>query len=330
MASVHPIYRFSHQAMGTFFETVLAGVDESYAGQAARAAFQEIDRIEGLFSRFNPCSEISQMNRMKPGDALIIGLETYECLSIAEKVRIETDGAFDINVRSHISASGLSDELQVGKKIPILPPLIKGGVELHTFPGGAATHEFPYLEVVQTAAGFEARLHSGKKNLIRCLELDLGGIGKGYALDTALAVLMDWGIDQVLIHGGTSTAAAVGSPPSISRESTGWPVGVGGGWPCPEAPRQIFLKGRALSGSGIEVKGKHILDPRTGGPAQGHMAAWGSSPSAAESDALSTAFMVMSTEEVEGYCADHPEVWALVVKDYGDCRVFNPSVVTSF
>jgi thiamine biosynthesis lipoprotein len=322
MASVLPIYRFSHQAMGTFFETVLAGVDEFYAGQAARAVFQEIDRIEGLFSRFNPCSEISQMNRMKPGDALIIGLETYEGLKIAEKVRVDTEGAFDINVRSLIQSPGLLGELRAGKKLAPLPSLTKGGGEEFEKPSAEITaHEFPSLELVQTSSGFEARLHSGKKSLIRSLELDLGGIGKGYALDKALAFLLDWGIDRALVHGGTSTVAAIGSPPSIGPAAKGWPVGVGGGWP--EAPNQVLLMGRALSGSGTEVKGKHVMDPRTGLPAQAHLAAWASHPSAAEADALSTAFMVMATAEVEEYCALHPEVWALVIIDYGNCRVFN-------
>jgi thiamine biosynthesis lipoprotein ApbE len=102
----------------------------------------------------------------------------------------------------------------------------------------------------------------------------------------------------------------------------GWPVGVGGGWPCPDAPREIWLSGRAVSGSGTEVKGKHIIDPRTGGPALGHVAAWASHPSATIADALSTAFMVMTTEEVEDYCRHYPDVWALVVRDYGDCRMF--------
>jgi thiamine biosynthesis lipoprotein len=322
MPSVQAVHRFSHQAMGTFFETVIAGVDKEYAGQASRVVFQEIDRIESLFSRFNPCSEISQLNKMKPGEALLIGLETYECLTIAEKVRVDTEGAFDINVRSLIQFPGLSGELQTGKKLAPLPSLTKGGKEEFEKPSAEiAAHEFPSFELVQTSSGFEARLHSGKKSLIRSLEIDLGGIGKGYALDKALTFLLDWGIDQALVHGGTSTVAALGSPPSIGPAVRGWPVGVGGGWP--EAPDQVLLSGRALSGSGTEVKGKHIIDPRTGLPARAHLAAWASHPSAAEADALSTAFMVMTTAEVEEYCALHPEVWALVIIDYGNCKVFN-------
>jgi thiamine biosynthesis lipoprotein ApbE len=98
---------------------------------------------------------------------------------------------------------------------------------------------------------------------------------------------------------------------------------VGGGWPCEDAPREILLTGgRALSGSGTEVKGRHIIDPRTGAPAAGHLAAWALHASAAAADALSTAFMVMDTAAVEAYCRSHPDIWALVIKAYGDGRMF--------
>jgi thiamine biosynthesis lipoprotein len=78
-----------------------------------------------------------------------------------------------------------------------------------------------------------------------------------------------------------------------------------------------------LSGSGTEVKGEHVVDPRTGRPASGHAAAWASHPSAAVSDALSTAFMVMTTAEVAGFCGRHPAVWALVKTGTEKCRIFN-------
>lgn len=290
------VHRFSHQAMGTFFEAAVAEEDGSYAGQAAQAAFHEIDRIERLFSRFDPSSEISRIGRLRTGESLMIGAETYECLFIAEKARKETNGAFDISVRTAAMNSETHTEFQAGIRYV----------------------SANYLELARTERGYEVRRGEQAEGGWKPLDLDLGAIGKGFALDQALAVLSDWSIGNALIHGGTSTAVAVGNAP----EKAGWLVGVGGGWPCQDAPREIFLSGRALSGSGTEVKGQHVFDPKTGGPARGHVAAWALHPSAAEADALSTAFMVMDTAEVEGYCLGHPEVWALVVKDYGDCRVF--------
>lgn len=289
------VFRFTHQAMATLFETMVRGGEGAYAGQAARAVFCEVDRMERLFSRFDPTSDIARLNRLGPGESMAVGVETYECLSLAEEVRREVDGAFDINVRALIKYGG--------------------GV-------GAAR-----LELARTDAGFEVRRVTPEGRRPTPLDLDLGGIGKGYALDRAVEVLADWSVEDALVHGGTSTAVALGDAPGADSEGgKGWPVGVGAGWPCPEAPSSFRLRGRALSGSGTEVKGRHVLDPRTGLPAGGHAAAWASHPSAAVSDALSTAFMVMTTGEVEAYCRRHPEVWALVVRDYGDCRVFNPDI----
>jgi thiamine biosynthesis lipoprotein len=88
---------------------------------------------------------------------------------------------------------------------------------------------------------------------------------------------------------------------------------VGGTWEFPGVPKRVLLCRRALSSSGTEVKGRHIIDPRTGRPAEGHLAAWVSHPTAAVSDALSTAFMSMSSKEVRRYCEKHPDVWALLV-----------------
>ena len=74
---------------------------------------------------------------------------------------------------------------------------------------------------------------------------------------------------------------------------------------------------------------RYIIDPKTGQPAKGHKAVWVSHISAAWADALSTAFMVMTTEQVEEYCSQNPAVWALVVKDAGKCKIYNRKAVNS-
>jgi thiamine biosynthesis lipoprotein len=275
----HPVHRFAHEAMGTIFEVLIAGQEAGYAAQAAEAAFREIDRLEGLFSRFNTTSEIGQINRLRTGEALTIGLDSFECLRTAELVQRETAGAFDINFRR-----------------------------------GGESSARPDFELTASGSGFCIQLRQGfLARSPAALDLDLGAIGKGYALDRAASVLADWSVERFLIHGGTSSALAKGDAPGLSQGESGWPVGVGGTWEFPDVPKRVLLRGRALSGSGTEVKGRHIRDPRTGRPAQGHLAAWVSHPSAAVSDALSTAFMSMSSKEARRYCERHPDIWALLV-----------------
>ena len=294
-----PVRRFSHEAMATTFEILIADRDEAYAGQAARAAFDEIDRLERLFSRFDPSSEISRIGRIAAGETLRIGLETAEVLGLAAFVQSETGGAFDINYLGATRTAGTAGAR--AKRSP--RPLTK------------------LLRIGTDGRGFEAT-RLGPKGRSR-LELDLGAVGKGYALDAALGVLHDWDVGNVLLHAGTSTALAEGPGPGGTGPGQGWPVGTGSGPDGTSGPGRVLLLKRALSGSGTEVKGAHIIDPRTGRPAAGHAAAWASHPSAAAADALSTAFMVMSTEDVAGFCGRHPGVWALVKTGPKQCRIFN-------
>lgn len=295
------VHRFAHEAMATVFEIFVADKDEAYAGQAARAAFDEVDRIERLFSRFDPASEVSRIGRLRPGESLRVGVETAQVLGLSAFVQAETGGAFDAN---HL-ASGRP----AGRRRKARPPAL-GRI----------------IRIGQTGRGFEIeRLAVRGKAEAAGLDLDLGAVGKGFALDGALAVLRDWNVGNVLLHAGTSTALAHGPGPAADgkKPGRGWPVGAGTASGTAPGPGRIFLRGRALSGSGTEVKGEHVVDPRTGRPAEGHAAAWASHPSAAAADALSTAFLVMDTGEVAGFCGRHPAVWALVKIGPEKCRIFN-------
>jgi len=130
---------------------------------------------------------------------------------------------------------------------------------------------------------------------IRCdrgrLEFDLGAIGKGFALDRMADVLREWGCKTFLLVAGGSSILAGDAPAGTD----GWSCGLGDD----NSARRYWLKNNSLSGSGLAVKGNHVLDPRTGLPAQRQQRAWALCDTAAESDALSTACMVLSETEIK-------------------------------
>lgn len=142
----------------------------------------------------------------------------------------------------------------------------------------------------------------------RCdrLHLDLGAIGKGYALDQLAAVLREWDLWRACLQSGGSTALAL-EPPD---ELPGWPIGIGDG----AAYRPLPLANVALSGSGIAVKGAHLQNPRTRETAGRGSRVWALASTAAASDALSTAFFVMPNDEVAAFCEARPEIGAALAQ----------------
>lgn len=132
------------------------------------------------------------------------------------------------------------------------------------------------------------------------LEFDLGAIGKGFALDRMAELLRRWDCPSFLLIAGGSSILAGDPPPN----APGWSCGLGED----HASQRLLLTHASLSGSGVAVKGAHILDPRTGRPALRENRAWVLADTAAESDALSTACMVLDEQELQEVFAQN-DTW---------------------
>ncbi|TDU72835.1 thiamine biosynthesis lipoprotein [Prosthecobacter fusiformis] len=273
-------HRFSHEAMATAFEIIIAqdDVDATYAAQAAEAVFAEIDRLEDELSRFRPTSEISRLNRLRAGESLAVSLAAWDCLNLAKSVHAETDGAFDITIG----------------------PLM----QLWRSPDGSLHEpEAERLALARKSIGSELFELEEDGCRVRALAdhmvFDLGAVGKGYALDQAVQILQDWEISRVFLNAGDSTLLALDGP---SGEEA-WPVTLA------EGALEKTLRDQALSGSGFMVQGAHLMNPRTLRPVPvQEKRSYALAPTAALSDALSTAFMIMSPEEIHTLCTRYPGV----------------------
>lgn len=267
-----PTYRFEHDAMACTFGLHLVSEDARYAQQAARAAFDELDRLEEALSRFIPHSDIARINALTPGQSIRVSIETIECLQLAAQLHTQTNGAFDIAFRS----ARPDERVPAAESAP--RPLV--------------------FDPVSHAVGVQ----------VPGVVLDLGGLGKGYALDRMGAVLREWSITAAMLHSGQSAVSALGRPPGRA----GWRVGLRHPGQQSEILATLDLCDRALSGSGQRLHGRHIIDPRTGHPAGTTRGAWALAATAAVADALSTALMVMSRGEVQALCEQRPDVSAIL------------------
>jgi thiamine biosynthesis lipoprotein len=295
---------FSRRAMATSFE-VLVPFATDHALEAAEAALDEIDRLEAQLTVYRDDSEVSRLNLEAAGEAVVVEEALFGLFLLAERISRETDGAFDISTGALTKAWGFFRRCG---RVPAAEDLQE------------VLQRVGMSQVVLTAEDRTVRfLRTG-------LEINLGSIGKGYALDRAAALVRDqWCMSGALLHGGHSSMYAVGSQPGSIR---GWPVAVRHPWDGERLLALVYVRDQGLATSAatfqhLEHEGRklgHILDPRTGWPAVGLASASAIAPTAAEADALSTAFFILGVEKTREYCATHPGVGAILLPQEENAR----------
>ena len=286
-------HHFSHEAMATVYELYIAEEDEDYARAGAQAAFAEVDRLELEMSRFLSNSDISRLNAAEPGQSIELGMDTFECLRRAKEMFDKTGGAFDISVGA-LYGCWLDEERRLRQ--PSGEEIVKAfeltGMNL------LEIDDEDFCAKVQTEG----------------VQFDLGGIGKGYAAEKVAELLREWSLEQSLVLAGASSVLCVSVPEGMS----GWPMRLRNPEKRDEILARFDLKEGAVSGSGRQ-KGQHIIDPRTAesGPVEGRLAAWAIAPDAITADAASTAFMMLTDEEISDYCLANAGTAAILLPHVG-------------
>lgn len=295
------VVEVARRAMACDFAVLLNAGQYAQGQETALAALDLVDDLETQLSAYRETSEIMQVNRRASVEPVEVDGRLYDLLKLCLELYHRTDGAFDV------TSAPLSKVWGFFRRQGSIP---------------------------EDAALAAALAHVGSNHILlneedrsvafghRELDVDFGGIGKGYALDLGAELLVAAGVSNFLMHGGRSSVIALGQRASES----GWSVGIRDPLRAGKRLGQVMLHDAALSTSGAGSQffrhgGRrygHILDPRSGHPAEDLLSTTVISPSAAEADALSTAFYVLGLEGAKKYCEQNPHVAAILVTPGGD------------
>ena len=269
--------------MATRFELVLHGENPVALRAAGEEALDEVERLDAQLSLYRPDSELSHLNQSAATAPVRVTPGLFYLLQRAQRLSAESGGVFDITIAPLMRCWGfLGGGGQLPDPAALAEAKSKVGMNL----------------VVLDEENFT--VHFTRPGVM----LDLGAIGKGYALERAAEILREAGVHHALLHGGTSTVHALGAQPN----GDSWKIAV----ERPPDPSEnetrpirnailatVPLRDEAMSvsavwGKSFQAGGKtfgHVLDPRTGEPAEGALLAAVALPSATETDALSTALL---------------------------------------
>jgi thiamine biosynthesis lipoprotein len=289
------LLQFGRRAMACEFEVFLNAGQYREANDAVVEALDLIDSLEEQLTVYRDTSEIAAINRRAAAEPVAVEPRLFALLEQAVELHRQTHGAFDI-------ASGpLTKVWGFYRRQGALPAESDLAAAMES-----VGSQFLELDAAAQCVRFKK---AG-------LELNLGAIGKGYALDRAAETMLDASVGDFLWHGGQSSILARGSQATQGADEPGWLVGVRHPMRPEKQIIEIRLCDRALgtSGAGTQYfrhRGKrygHILDPRSGWPAEGVISATVLAPTAAEADALATAFYILGPEQAVAWRRDRPEI----------------------
>lgn len=280
-------------AMGTTFSIVLYGSDAESMKRAIDAAFDEAHRLDALLSNYLPESEWSRINREAAADPVPVSPESFRLLSDCMDYSRASEGTFDLTVGPLMRAWGFfGAEHRVPSSEEIRETLaIVGYQHVHL---DASTHTVRFDQ------------HG--------VEIDPGGVGKGYAVDRMVAILRARGFRNALVAASGSSIFGLGNPP---EESRGWPVSIADPWDHRKNVAQVFLKDMSLSTSGTAEKSfragghrySHIMDPRSGVPAESAVQVTVIAPRTMDSEVWAKPYFIQG----RAWTAAHkPESWRVL------------------
>ena len=270
----------SVDTMGSAFTVVAYGEDRDQLESAVESALEEARRLDQLLSNYRPASEWSQVNREAGDHPVHVSDELYNLLAACVSYSHQSEGTFDITVGPLMKIWGF----------------YKGSGHLpHRAEVMGALGEIGYQGLILDSANHTVKF--AKKGM----EIDPGGIGKGYAVDKMAEVLKDNGIHSALISGGGSSIYAIGSPP---QDAQGWKINIKDPKNTSKSVASVYLRDDSMSTSGnyekfFYAEGKmwsHIMDPRTGYPAEGMLSVSVITPKTIDSEAWCKPYYILGRD----------------------------------
>ena len=266
-------------AMGTAFSIAVYGEDRARLESAVAQGLEEARRLDDMLSNYKPDSEWSRVNQLAAGGPVRITPELFQLLTACIQYSRESEGAFDITVGPLMKVWGF----------------YKGSGHLpHRAEIRSAMDLVGYRNILLDPATQSVRFAK------RGVEIDPGGIGKGYAVDRIAQILKENGIQNGLVSGGGSSIYAIGAPPG----EKGWKLDIKNPHDTSESVESVYLKDESMSTSGsyekfFHAEGRiysHIMDPRTGYPAQGMLSTSVIAPKTLDSEAWTKPYYILGAQ----------------------------------